>query len=61
MTKKIEKKMGDERREQRKKGTTERGNDCIDTTSALFKNLVFSRLIDICASGHLELGGGIEN
>ncbi len=37
---KIQKKLGDERRERRKEGTTERGNYWNDTTSALFKNLV---------------------
>ncbi len=32
--------LGGERRERRKEGTTERGNNWNDTTSALFKNLV---------------------
>ncbi len=32
--------FGADRREQRKEGTTERGNDWNDNTSALFKNLV---------------------
>ncbi len=36
----FRKKFGGERRERRKEGTTERGNDWNDTTSALFKNLV---------------------
>jgi hypothetical protein len=32
--------LGDKKRKRRKEGTTERGNDWNDTTSALFKNLV---------------------
>ncbi len=38
--KNSKKNLGDERRERRKEGTTEGGNDWNDTTSALFKNLV---------------------
>jgi hypothetical protein len=38
---KKSKKIGAERRELQKEGTTERGNDCNDATLALFKNLVF--------------------
>ncbi len=36
----FEKNLGRQKAERRKEGTTERGNNWNDTTSALFKNLV---------------------